>query len=212
MTPRQNEALSIYARAASYICDAGLDAEIAFHRELQFEKFTESELLRESAWVILCSGFRESTVRRMFDHISLCYCDWESAREIVAAGPACEISAKSVFRNSAKLSAISSVARQINDVGFMKIKKAILQNPIETLLSFPFIGPITATHLAKNIGLNIAKPDRHLVRLSTHIGFDSVDELCAEIGELVGETARVVDLVLWRYMADNPSWSQRVHR
>ena len=107
------------------------------------------------------------------------------------------------FGNKRKLDAIIEVARRINAEGFDTIKEKILKQPIVELQKFPFIGPITAWHLAKNLGLPIAKPDRHLLKLSNWLGYgENVHELCASIAESSGELVSVVDLILWRYMAD----------
>ena len=51
----------------------------------------------------------------------------------------------------------------------------------------------------KNLGFDVVKPDRHLLRLASSLGFDSPEELCAEIAYEFGEPAAVVDIVLWRY-------------
>lgn len=152
----------------------------------------------------LCSGFRESAVRRVFDHVSLCFCDWESAEAIVSAGEICCATAASTFANRLKLRGIFSAAKYINDIGFDEFKRSVLADPINRLQSLPFIGPITSWHLAKNLGLDVAKPDRHLVRVSEHLGFLSADDLCRELAASTGEQAKVVDLIVWRYIADNP--------
>lgn len=66
-------------------------------------------------------------------------------------------------------------------------------------MEFPYIGPITYFHLAKNIGVHVAKPDRHLSRLVKELNISSVQTLCSYIGERTGDTIPVVDIVLWRY-------------
>ena len=206
MAPNLTEALRIFSEASRYIQSAGLERELQLHRELNIEVFTESDLLREAAWVILCSGFRESVVQRLFGHISLCFCDWESAREIVNAAAGCRLAAARVFRHEAKIDAIVNVAWRIERLGFTALKRSIISNPIGELQRFPHIGPVTVLHLAKNLGLDVAKPDRHLVRLSAYVGFESASELCDTIAHSIGETTRMVDLILWRYLADT-QWS-----
>lgn len=205
MMPKLSEALGFYSTAFSYMKDAGLTPEIDWQRDSKFEFFSEVDLLQESAWVILCSGFREAVVRKHFDYISLCFCDWESAKSIVANADACCISAKSVFRNAAKLRAIVSVAETVAATGFEEFKSFVLLDPLTELQCLPFVGPITALHLAKNLGLDVAKPDRHLVRLASKFGFHDAFQLCTAIGECTGESAKVVDLILWRYVADSQS-------
>src|SRR5204862_28581 len=34
----------------------------------------------------------------------------------------------------------------------------------------PYIGPVTCWHLAKNVGMDVVKPDRHLVRMAQASG------------------------------------------
>jgi len=65
------------------------------------------------------------------------------------------------------------------------------------LEKLPWIGPITKYHLGKNLGLDVVKPDRHLVRIAGKEGKTAL-ELCKEISELTGDRLAVVDTVLWR--------------
>jgi len=197
-------ALRMYADATNYVAVAGLTPEIQRQREADFCQFDECDLLREAAWVILCSGFREAAVRRVFDYISLCFCDWESAHAIVNAFPACSLAALASFNSATKIGAIFEVARQIDKRGFGSVRTAISGDPIGELTKFPFIGPITVWHLAKNLGLDVVKPDRHLVRISAALGFCNPTALCEVIAQKCGDPVRVIDLVIWRYMADNP--------
>lgn len=197
-------AMNFFSKARSYVEQAGLLGEVVWQRDANFTEFTESELLREHAWVALCSGFRESAIRRVFDHISLCFCDWESAKAIVSAGDICCTTAAFVFANRLKLHGILSAARYINNIGFEEFKQSVLADPINRLQLLPFIGPVTSWHLAKNLGLDVVKPDRHLVRVSERLGFSSADDLCRELAATTGEQAKVVDLIVWRYIADNP--------
>jgi len=65
-------------------------------------------------------------VSRYFEHISLCFCDWQSATEIVQSAALCELAAMRFFSNQPKVRAISNVARQIEDVGFANLRRLIL--------------------------------------------------------------------------------------
>lgn len=197
-------AMRFFSKACSYVEQAGLSGEVAWQREADFTEFSESDLLREHAWVVLCSGFREATVRRVFDHVSLCFCDWESAEAIVTAGDICCTTAAVSFANRLKLKGIFSAAKHISEVGFYEFRQSVLADPISELQKLAFIGPITSWHLAKNLGFDGAKPDRHLVRVSERLGFRSAEHLCRELAATTGEQAKVVDLIVWRYIADNP--------
>jgi hypothetical protein len=191
--------VSFYRMAKDRLVSGSFASEMHWQLEQDFGTFSETDLLRETAWVILCSGFKESVVRQRFDLISLCFCDWESANEICTFAQSCERTALAVFSNRQKIDAILGTAALINQLGFQRIKLSILQNPIQSLRMFPFIGPVTAFHLAKNLGYATAKPDRHLVRVAAAFGYSDVQHLCSSISLATGDPIQVVDVVLWRY-------------
>jgi hypothetical protein len=203
MQPDVMRALEFYECACKFVTDSGLRHEIEWQRNLRFPDFDETDLLREAAWVVLCSGFREATVRRLFDYISLCFCDWESAAAIIESSSVCVRAASASFRNPAKLRAIVSIADSVNTQGFSGFKADVLASPIAALQRFPFVGPVTALHLAKNLGLEVVKPDRHLVRASERFGFADPLQLCRTISTACNEPLSVVDLVIWRFLASS---------
>jgi hypothetical protein len=203
-------AIEFYKIAKDYALNQGFDTEIFWQKTRKFGNFDETELLRESAWVILCSGFREATVRRCFPFISLCFYDWESASWIRDNSSLCKATASTRFRNEQKLNAIVRTAVHIDQVSFAAFKDQILHEPIKTLRQLPFIGEITAYHLAKNLGAPVAKPDRHLMRLADRMGFECPQELCTEISRATGDPITVVDLILWRYLEQGYLFSTEI--
>jgi hypothetical protein len=68
---------------------------------------------------------------------------------------------------------------------------------LEFLESLPHIGPITKYHLAKNLGLDYVKPDRHLIRIADQYN-TSPDLLCQKLSDETGEKKSVIDIVIWR--------------
>lgn len=72
---------------------------------------------------------------------------------------------------------------------------------LEYLESFPFIGKVTRYHLARNVGFDVVKPDRHLVRLAQAYDCDSPDTLVSVISEQTGERKGFIDYILWQWMA-----------
>jgi len=212
MTADLHSALTIFSNATDYARKSGFLGEIDWQASRDHLAFSESDLLRESAWVVLCSGFKESIVRKVFNHISLSFCDWESANSIVSSSSICTFVAKASFRNTRKLDAIVAIAQRIEDEGFYKLRSRIMLDPITVLREFPYIGNVTAWHLAKNLGFQVAKPDRHLVRLSSHLGFRDTHHLCAKIAAETGSTIGVVDIILWRYLTDRTNTSILLRR
>jgi len=199
MATASEREVHFYWTAKDRLLSAGFASEIHWQLEQKFDAFTERDLLRESAWVILCSGFREAVVRRCFDLISLCFCDWESAADICNSAALCRSTALATFGNRQKIGAILDTAAIVNRLGFTLIKQNILSDPIRSLQLLPFIGPVTAFHLAKNLGYATAKPDRHLVRLADALGYQDVHQLCSALSQATGDPIQVVDVVLWRY-------------
>ncbi|TPG49278.1 hypothetical protein EAH89_21445 [Roseomonas nepalensis] len=89
--------------------------------------------------------------------------------------------------------------------GFYALKRSIVERPMTELRLLPHIGEVTVWHLAKNLGFDVAKPDRHLVRMAHAHGFSDPHTFCAALAQATGERVRVIDLMLWRYAAAG-SW------
>jgi len=191
--------VSLYAKAKTIVLSHGYSDEINWQSNRNLNSLTESEFLCEYAWVILCSGFRESILRKKFNFISLCFCDWSSANDILNNANICRDSALHVFANKQKMDAIIDTANIIHNEGFTQIVENISNDPLNELQIFPFIGPITCFHLAKNIGIDIAKPDRHLTRLANEYNISNVQKLCSNLSEISGDPIPIVDMILWRY-------------
>ena len=103
------------------------------------------------------------------------------------------------FRNESKLRAIAKLAMAVGSDGFQKVKAKLQKDPTSYLTQFSYLGNITACHLAKSLGFQFSKPDRHLQRIAQDSGYGGrVDELCEEISRQSGDNVAVVDLVLWR--------------
>jgi len=198
--------------ALKYLCikkiviNEGYVEEIAWQTSLSLDNLNESTFLREIAWVILSSGMKERIIRRIFGDISRCFFYWSSSNDIVVHKEQCFNEAIKHFNNRSKILAIINAAEKLNDIGFAYFKMKLYDNPLEILQEFHYIGPITVYHLAKNIGLQVAKPDRHLVRISTAAGYPDVQTLCETISDQVGDSVPVVDLVLWRFATLNKDY------
>lgn len=191
--------ISKYLFAKQIICDEGYSDEIFWQNNVNFRDLEETNFIRELSWVILTTGMKEQVVRKIFYKITPCFLNWESAEIIVKHKNKCYNTSIKIFRNNRKINAIIQCAEKIDEIGFNRIKEKIEDDPIQTLLSFPYIGKITVYHIAKNIGICLAKPDRHLVRIANREGFDDVQKFCKFISEKSGDSIPVVDIVLWRF-------------
>lgn len=106
-------------------------------------------------------------------------------------------------------------SKDLQDIGHPEKRKAIekardeyvtwfadlktAEDKISYLETLPWIGPITKYHLARNLGLDFCKPDRHLSRVSTEFGFKDPHEMCRFISEKLNIKIGTVDLIIWRY-------------
>ena len=199
MTVDATNLVEKYLSAKETVIRHGFAAEIDWQDSLCFEDITESDFLRESAWVIFCSGMREATIRGIFPSISDAFLDWRSAQMIVSNRFDCRQRALSAFAHERKVEAVLCVADTVTKMGFEAFREEIRWHNVSFLQQLPYIGPATSYHLAKNLGLDVAKPDRHLVRVSRALGFDSAQKLCQVIADFTGEKVSIVDIVIWRF-------------
>jgi hypothetical protein len=77
---------------------------------------------------------------------------------------------------------------------------------IEYLETLPWIKEITKYHLARNLGIDCAKPDRHLKRLAERFGYSEVQTMCKELAKESGYRIGTVDVILWRYCNMHPDY------
>ena len=195
-----------YLLAKDFVIRSGFEAEIDWQEDLSIQNISESDFLREMAWVVLSAGFRESLLRKRFSAISTAFLNWRSGKEISRAKHECRFKALQVFNHEKKVDAILSTCELTDRIGFAVLKWRIESEGVEFLKGLPFIGPVTAFHLAKNLGLSVVKPDRHLVRTAKAGGFACPTSMCEAIAEVVAEKVSVVDLVIWRYATLNPDY------
>lgn len=198
-TNEQMRLVERYLSAKEFVIASGFASEIDWQDGLRLEHVSETTFLRETAWVILSSGMRESVVSNCFSRFSSAFFDWKSSHEILKNQTACIRKAMNVFGNARKVAAIVSAATITAANGFSVLKDRLLKEGRNALHSFPFIGPVTSYHLAKNLGMDVVKPDRHLCRMTVAAGYENPHSLCADICMHVGDRLSVVDLVLWRF-------------
>ena len=201
---------SLYLDAKRAVVQRGFGWEIDWQASLEFDRLTESTFLQEAAWVVLTAGMRESVVRRRFNDVSEAFFQWSSAKDIVDSRRQCRHRALAVFNHRAKIEAILGIAHRTACLSFEWIKSRILEQGVSYLRRLPFIGPVTSFHLAKNIGLQTAKPDRHLVRIAALFGFPSAQTMCETIAQEVCDSVSVIDVVLWRYATLHIDYNDRL--
>jgi hypothetical protein len=173
--------LKLYTKIKAYVLDAGFSWEILeVEQVLKFPCSSKEVFLKQYIWVIVNAGLKYQVGVQIFYRI-LFALHFQKPLEMA-------------FNNKKKTDAIYFVINNLTAI-FHNYKNA--QDKISFLEKLPFIGPTTKYHLARNLGHNICKPDRHLVRISEsyHI---TPNELCSSVSEISGDPIGVVDVILWR--------------
>jgi hypothetical protein len=188
-----------YFFAKHYIISKGYGMEVDWQEKINYEMITEERFLNEISWVILSSGMNEKVVKKIFPIIKSIMFNFESSKKIVSRKKSCLKKALSIFNHKGKIEAIIYIAEYVNKHSFDYVQTVIKREGVNYIKTFPYMGQATSFHLAKNIGIDVAKPDRHLIRISRTLGYNSPEDLCREISEKIQEKISLVDLVLWRY-------------
>lgn len=156
--------------------------EIEFRRTLQFDKCTPQLFFSEYIYAILNLGMREQAMRPIYN-------------KFMQSLDINDITTR--FKNKQRKAAETAKNEFVRWFGELKCSK----DPVKYLESLPLIGKTTKYHLAQNLGIEVVKPDLHLIRLAKESGFKSPLEMCQQIKSDIGdaEPLHVIDLILWRY-------------
>jgi len=168
-----------YINIKSTLIEKGYANEIDWQTNLK-ECESNLQFAQEAVWVILNSGMKEQIARKISNKI---YAALEQGIDI-----------SEVFGHKGKVAAIKYV---INNSGKLFEGYVLAKDKISYLKTIPFIGNITCYHLAKNLGHDCVKPDRHLVRIAQQYS-TTPEKLCQNISNEVGDKKSVVDIVIWR--------------
>lgn len=199
--------LEFYNTALSYAGSHTFDGRpfkesMDWQRNIRFEDIDATKFFFEYVWVVLASGFKVAIARKYFDAF------FESGN---GRPEDCDIS--KLYNNKRKKEAIRKMQRsyvqrfaKLKYYDSFKDEHARDSSRFLYISCLPFIGPVTKYHLAKNLGLDFAKPDVHLTRLCNIFCFKDAQALCEEISEETKERVSVIDLVLWFYCSENPGY------
>lgn len=199
-----------YMDIKQLLIETGYAWEIDWQENIKKEPIDETTFIRELAWVIISSGMRESIVRSKFAKISESFFNWKSAKLICSNSQSCFKKAISIFNNERKINAIVKSCEIFIRKGLDKIMNELHENGPNSLMIFPFVGSVTCFHLAKNLGVSTAKPDRHLSRICSLIGYYTPIDFCNDLSKITGDDISVIDIVFWRYATINRDYLHQI--
>ncbi len=175
-----NDLLRHYKKAYDFV-SKNFPEDISWQNTVKFAKITPKYFFEQYVWVVLASGFKVSIVQKIYEKWSKNPNDF------------------STIRHPLKNKAIKKTSKNYRRL-FKELKsKKTNDERLEYLGTLPHIGNITKYHLAKNLGIDVAKPDVHLQRLMKKFGFNDVQQMCNVIKRKFRHKVSVIDIVLWRY-------------
>lgn len=186
--------LEFYENAKKFVIEHGYEREARHVEQLDFNKTTAEEFYLQYCYVIFNTGMKNQIAECMFE-------DFYKAFGRINCGISSIDKAVSMINHPGKRKAINR-AYYWYESWFEKLKELeTIEDQLEFLETLDFIGPTTRFHLARNIGLDVAKPDRHMLRIAEAFDFVEVREMCEFISDKTGDRVGVVDVILWRAMA-----------
>lgn len=174
--------LELFNRLVTALGDQGED-DIRWAQTL---RAPEDEFAREVIYVICNSGMKHTVARQIFGDVMVAL--W-------AGKPVAE-----AFGHAGKAAAIEKVWRERRQILIGFVQTDGDEARLAYCGTLPFIGDITKYHLAKNFGVDVAKPDVHLQRLADREGV-TPQQLCERLAKETGYRVATVDTLLWRACA-----------
>ena len=175
----------LYFRVKKDVIEKGHLKEIEWCNNIpNLKELDKTSFFREYVWVVISSGMKNQVAKRIFENF---WIDIQLENKIINFD---------VIRHPNKNKAIKRVYNRL-DFYFNHFLKS--KNKLLFLKNLPHIGDITKYHLARNLGLNYAKPDRHLVRIAKFFEYSNVQDFCLLISQWTNEKIGVVDIVFWRF-------------
>lgn len=182
-----------YLEAFGRVNDAGYARDIDWADGLARVRPDPVYVLREGAWVIVNSGFRYAVARKLWPRLLEAFHEFDVDRVTESCLPA----ALAALNHVGKMGAIVKLAAIVRAEDIDRILADAKDPPKLTRL--PWVGKITCWHYAKVLGVDVVKPDVHLVRAAKAAKYDTPAALCEAIRDFTGDRLTVVDSVLWRY-------------
>jgi nickel-dependent lactate racemase len=161
------------------IIEKGYESDIIWAENVKKCDNSEDFVL-QFIFVVCNSGMKAQIAIKIYERILQAICEDKDISE--------------AFGHKGKVSAIKEVIenqRKIFHDYFLS------DNKVEFCKSLPWIGDITKYHLAKNLGIDCVKPDRHLVRIANTYNTTPL-EMCQKLSEITGDKLNTVDTIIWR--------------
>ena len=200
--------IDLYVSCIQEVLMRGWADEVRENRERPtINTVDRAKFLHECAYCVFVANFAEKTIRERWPALTRAFRSWD-CEEISKHKEEVRDEAMQVFGNEQKVTATLKCAERLSGNKWEEFKDTLIHRDLSEQLEFldnelPGIGKAAKYQLAGAIGIDVAKPDVHLLRLAQQYGHlateEGVQQFANRIAKLVGERVKVVDYVLWRY-------------
>jgi len=172
-----------------------IDYSVEAIHPIILDQMTKQDFYRQYAYVVYNSGFNNSVVEMKWPRLLQAYRDFHVV--YVSKYPAqVRSEAIEIIAHKGKVKAIIDAARTIRDLDWPEFKEEV-KTDFMTLKRFPYIANETVYHLARNMGFDVIKPDRHLKKMAARYELDPFT-MCNRIKDETGLSLHMIDTIIWR--------------
>jgi len=206
----KEDLIEFYSFAKNVCIAEGYQEEIQLVEDRRFTQITSEDFFREYAWVVISSGISNKAAISVFTKLM------ETRNIDVVKHPGKHKALEKADHNYLKWFDLLQTCKTDEE-------------RITYIQTLPYMGPATSLHLARNLGIDVAKPDRHLKRIAIHFLFfegikhpigqgiyitankdADVQSLCRHISKQTGDRIGTIDVILWRFSVLMPPWKQKI--
>lgn len=191
--------LNFFIKAHNYVIAHGFQWEIDLVENRYLKDITAQDLKWNFLFCVLgSSGLNNKVVQKQYDKFIFEYNSGKNAFDIIP--------------NSRIRNAVKYVWSHKDEILSNIIRKNTDLDRIEYIKTLPQMGPKTARHFARNLGIDCVKPDIWMERLAYEYGFCENDgktlypeRMCKSIQEQLPQLGipqyriGTIDVILWRY-------------
>lgn len=190
---REQSTDDFFAKAQEYV--RRIEYDTKWVHKVSPDSVTPQDFFREYIWVVYACNFKATHLEQLWERLYSAYGCYETM----------DVSRKqtvlNVINNERKWNAVYRTALMMQGFGWDEFRKLFVDE-IESMTALGFIGTQTKFHLARNLGFDVAKPDRWMRRIANKFGWENVSYMCEYLAKKHGIKAKEVDIILWKYVSD----------
>lgn len=207
-------------REASLITEAEFEARFGKYKKYENRILSNDQYYAILVDVIFYSGFRAATVDKYIENIHKHFPSIDAVIKYTESDLIKIMNDPNIIQNQSKIRACFNNAHVMNEIiqkyssfsNFIDIfnpskDEASLHNFKQTLeRKFQYLGGITSFHFMTDIGLNVIKPDRVIMRIFMRLGLIKHDkdvlkaiQIGRQMSKSTGYPIRYIDVILVLY-------------